>query len=179
MVGPFNMPLITFATCRAFLYTQMRRIARGGRGCNRSAEGAFSLNRFSLCWFGCVRVTVKLNTLHNNEMYNTFCTLDEQRMQSWPAGTSLPATGAEAAGSGADAGSHALLADENNGVCTALHKLPRININFYATKAAAAAGNSGGSRCSNNSRNNNGNKRRLSPASAAKYAAVFHIATTL
>lgn len=99
-------------------------------------------------------------------------------MQSWPAGTSLPATGAEAAGSGADAcaGSHALLADENNGVCTALHKLPRININFYATKAAAAAG----SRCSNNSssRNNNGNKRRLSPASAAKYAAVFHIATT-
>lgn len=119
-------------------------------------------------------MTVKLNTLHNNEMY---CTLDEQRMQSWPAGTSLPATGAEAAGSGADAGagSHALLADENNGVCTALHKLPRININFYATKAAAAAG----SRCSNNSsRNNNGNKRRLSPASAAKYAAVFHIATT-
>lgn len=106
------------------------------------------------------------------------CTLDEQRMQSWPAGTSLPATGAEAAGSGADAGagSHALLADENNGVCTALHKLPRININFYATKAAAAAG----SRCSNNSsRNNNGNKRRLSPASAAKYAAVFHIPTTV
>lgn len=77
----------------------------------------------------------------------TFCALDEQRMQSWPAGTSLPATGAEA---GIDAG--ALLADENNGVCTALHKLPRININFYATKAAAAAGNSGGSRCTNNKR---------------------------
>lgn len=29
-------------------------------------------------------------------------------------------------------------ADENNGICSALHKLPRININFYATKTADA-----------------------------------------
>lgn len=32
---------------------------------------------------------------------------------------------------------------------------------------------------SGSSKNNNGNKRRLSPASAAKYAAVFNIATTV
>lgn len=164
MVGPFNMPLITFATCRAFLYTQMRRIARG------VGEPSVWIDLHFVGLGACVWLSNwTLCTIMK-------CTLDEQRMQSWPAGTSLPATGAEAAGSGADADSHALLADENNGVCTALHKLPRININFYATKAAAAAG----SRCSNNSsnRNNNGNKRRLSPASAAKYAAFFHIATT-
>jgi len=44
------------------------------------------------------------------------------------------------AGSGAEAGAGGLLDDGgNNGICRALHKLSRININFYATKAAAAA----------------------------------------